>query len=242
MSAKTVVKGLLPSRVYEARRRWLLRTRTDPTASNADIFSRIYAGQEWGADSGPFFSGRGSHEPDLVAPYLAAMTAFLESLPAKPDVVDLGCGDFHIGQSLRPYCARYIGCDVVPDLIEWNATHFADLDVEFLTLDMANDDLPAGDVAILRQVLQHLSNADIAKVVPKLRNYEYVVTTEHWPERKFTPNLDLPTGLHNRSSVLSGIDLTAAPFDLAPAESREICAVRDDVLTGVVRTVVHRMR
>lgn len=242
MSAKTVVKGLLPTRVYEARRRWLLRTRTDPTASNADIFSRIYAGQEWGADSGPFFSGRGSHEPDLVAPYLAAMTEFLEALPGKPDVVDLGCGDFHIGRSLRPCCGRYVGCDVVPDLIAWNAAQFADLDVEFTTLDMANDELPAGDVAILRQVLQHLSNADIAKIVPKLRSYKYVVVTEHHPERSFVPNLDLPTGRHNRSSVLSGIDLTAPPFDLAPAESREICAVRDQELGGVVRTVVHRMR
>ena len=45
---------------------------------------------------------------------------FLLSLPKKPDVVDLGCGDFVIGSKLRKFCNKYIAVDIVDELINFN--------------------------------------------------------------------------------------------------------------------------
>lgn len=95
------------------------------------------------------------------------MSSFLNAL-GKPDVVDLGCGDFKVGSQLRPWCGRYTACDVVPDLIAFNRTAFTQLDVDFRVLDMVEDPLPAGDVVFVRQVLQHLSNAAISKAIAKI--------------------------------------------------------------------------
>ena len=35
--------------------------------------------------------------------------------------------------------------------------------MEFLVVDLVKDEIPTGDVLILRQVLQHLSNDDVPK-------------------------------------------------------------------------------
>jgi hypothetical protein len=80
--------------------------------------------------------------------------------------VDLGCGDFNVGSQLRPYCSEYVACDIVQSLIERNKLKFADRGVEFRALDMASDPLPAGDVVFIRQVLQHMSNAQILALLP----------------------------------------------------------------------------
>ena len=114
------------------------------------------------------FQGLGSHESEVVNAYLSAVTGFLQSFPEKPDVVDLGCGDFAVGSRIRPYCGRYVAADFVEGLIERNKQVYESDNVDFRALDMINDDLPTGDVVFIRQVLQHLSNGEIQKVVAKL--------------------------------------------------------------------------
>lgn len=45
-------------------------------------------------------------------------------------------------------------------------------------LDITLDDLPKGNVIILRQVLQHLSNFEIIKFIKKINlNYQYLLVT-----------------------------------------------------------------
>jgi SAM-dependent methyltransferase len=170
---------------------------------------------------------------------VSAVQELLRTLD-RPDVVDLGCGDFHVGRQLRPFAARYVAVDVVPELIERNRRLPDATDVEFRCLDIVSDPLPDGDVAIVRQVLQHLSNADIAEVVPKLRQYRHLVVTDHQPEGTFTPNLDMPTGPHIRVGLGSAVDLAAAPFHLPHVSTRELCVVPGDN-GGVIRTTVYEL-
>jgi SAM-dependent methyltransferase len=73
--------------------------------------------------------------------------------------IDLGCGDFQVGQQLLPLCSSYIGIDIVKVLIENNNNKFKDTKASFLCLNIIEDDLPTGDVCFVRQVLQHLSNS-----------------------------------------------------------------------------------
>ena len=94
------------------------------------------------------------------------MGRFLRTLDYKPDVVDLDCGDFHVGSRLRCLCSGYVACDIVEPLIAFNAKTFEGLGVDFRTLDLTKDELPSGEVVFVRQVLQHLSNDDIARALP----------------------------------------------------------------------------
>ncbi|WP_374333561.1 class I SAM-dependent methyltransferase, partial [Aestuariivirga sp.] len=138
-------------------------------------------------------------------------------------------------------CGRYVACDVVPDLIAFNRNAYSHLDVDFRVLDMAEDALPEGDVVFVRQVLQHLGNAAIARAVAKIAvRYKYLVLTEHVPESAdFAPNVDIVTGAGTRLQLGSGVVLTRAPFNLAAASERIIC--ESPQLGGVIRTTVYTL-
>jgi SAM-dependent methyltransferase len=210
--------------------------------SPRDAFSSIYHGGRWGHGTHQdFYSGSGSHEPALVDQYVAAVADFLRGFADEPDVVDLGCGDFNVGQRLRPFCGRYIAADVVPTLIERNREHFADLGVTFQCLDIADDPLPPGDVVFLRQVLQHLSNPHIAKVVPKLGSFRFAVVTEHLPAGRFAANRDMQTGAGIRllAHPKSGVVLTERPFSMRVRSARVLCECTQ--YGGVIRTTAYEM-
>src|SRR5690606_6276338 len=98
-------------------------------------------------------------------------------------VVDLGCGDFSIGRRLLAGAGNitYIGCDIVPELIQAHSAHVNDPRARFQELDIVGNDLPEGDVCLVREVLQHLSNADVSRVLKKLAQYEEVLVTEARP-------------------------------------------------------------
>jgi hypothetical protein len=205
-------------------------------------FTRIYEMGMWGQSgdpSKPYFSGTGSHDEKVVAPYLGAVKEFLETFDGKPDVVDLGCGDFTVGSRLRPFCANYIACDVVPKLIDFNREKFKRLDVDFRALDLTTDVLPPGEVVFIRQVLQHLSNEHILRVLPKLSaTYQYLVLTEHLPgDPHFQPNLDKPAGPGIRTGINSGIVLTSPPFNFRPKAERRLCQARE--ADGLIVTTLY---
>lgn len=212
--------------------------------STKEAFTRIYETNAWGAadESGdPFNSGTGSREEATVRAYVEAVGDFLRGLDHKPDVVDLGCGDFWVGSQLRPLCGNYVACDVVEPLIERNRMKFKDAGVDFRVVDIVDDALPDGELVFIRQVLQHLSNRSIEAVLRKLGGrYRYLMLTEHLPFGDgFVPNMDKPDGPGVRVSSGSGVVVTRPPFDLAVRSERSICAVpqRD----AVIQTVLYEL-
>src|SRR5262249_17528252 len=88
--------------------------------------------------------------------------------------------------------------------------------------DITQDELPEGDVAIVRQVLQHLSNDMISKALENLTQYRYVIISESQPASDFTPNRDIPAGANHRIRIGSGIDLTAAPFNVPASQLKTL--------------------
>lgn len=215
--SRALVKELLPGRVVNQIRRFEHASRyriLRDLESNEDIFSAVYRHGMWGGGRTNFYSGHGSHRSTTVAPYINVVSEFLKSLPEKPSVVDLGCGDFSVGSQLRGLCNGFIACDVVPELIERNKRRYRDYGVDFRHLDVAHDDLPGGEVAFLREVLQHLDNRSIKSVVDRLPRFRYVVLTELVPAEAFVPNLDKPAGFDVRLAHGSGVDITQPPFSL----------------------------
>jgi 2-polyprenyl-3-methyl-5-hydroxy-6-metoxy-1,4-benzoquinol methylase len=211
--------------------------------STQQIFTKIYESGAWGKSDDPgqtFFSGSGSHESTVVSPYIQAVQDFLTGLPMKPTVVDLGCGDFFVGSKIRHLCSIYTACDIVPSLIKFNREKFQHLDVNFRVLDLAEDDLPNAEVVFIRQVLQHLSNEQIAKAIPKIaRQFKFLVLSEHLPaDAQFIANADKPSGPDIRMHEGSGLVLTLPPFNLPAIEERVICEVPE--YGGIIRTIVYK--
>ncbi|WP_324720994.1 class I SAM-dependent methyltransferase [Salinimicrobium sp. HB62] len=206
-----------------------------------DAMKQIYENNLWGGKTG-FYSGLGSHHPETVAQYVAAVSEFLNGFETPPVVCDLGCGDFNVGKELVKYCKKYIAVDIVPELITYNQNTFAAEHLEFQVLDIAGEKLPSGDCAILRQVLQHLSNAEISKVVEKLSQFEYIILTEHLPEGEFQPNKDIISGQGIRLKKGSGVDLSAPPFDFGVKEEKLLLSVPAPGYKGVLVTTLYKVK
>jgi hypothetical protein len=220
-----------------------------------EIFTKVYESEDWGqseAHGDKFYSGPGSHSRKMVDCYVSAVHGFLLSLDKKPDAVDLGCGDFAVGSQIRPYCNNYIAADVVEGLINRNKERYAKDSVEFCVLDIVNDELPDGDVVFLRQVLQHLTNSDIEKVVAKLSaKYRFLILTEHLPvSDRFVPNLDKARGRDIRLYIRgkeSGVVLTEHPFNLMVKQTTVLCEVFEDfmgrkgMLKSMIRTNLYEL-
>lgn len=206
-----------------------------------DAMAQVYAMNLWGGNKPDFYSGMGSHHPGAVNPYIKALALFLTSFKSSLVVCDLGCGDFNVGSKLVKYTKSYVAVDVVTDLIAHNKEKFNEENLEFLCLDIAVDDLPSGDCVLLRQVLQHLSNAEIHEVVSKLSHFKYVVLTEHVPEGDFEPNKEIISGQGIRLKKQSGVDLLAPPFNFKVKEEKQLLSIALNDCKGVIATTIYKV-
>ena len=146
--------------------------------SNQEIFEEIYRNNIWGkspTSANVFFSGGGSHGADVVSSYVKSVKKFLCSLKNKPVIVDIGCGDFNIGKNFLTLAKKYVGCDVVPSLIDFNKKTHRHKNLLFIHLDAVRDELPKGEVVSIRQVFLGSQKIE-SGVVPM----ETIIPTEDW--------------------------------------------------------------
>ena len=203
------------------------------------IFSRIYQIDRWGSDGSKFFSGVGSRG----LPVGVYVDAVARELTEPHTIVDLGCGDFVVGRELlkRFPEALYIGCDIVPGLIQHHQRFYADERVSFRVLDIVSERIPDGDVHLVRQVFQHLSNADISRTLEKLRASPCVIVTEGLPMTEsgpVNPNkfVSGDTRFDTSTGIGSGVHLDKPPFN---KRLEELCRVE---LPGSEQIVTWRVR
>lgn len=200
-----------------------------------DAFSSIYQSSAWGSrEDRPFCSGDGSVREDAVGPYCDMVRGFIEGNYIKR-VVDLGCGDFGVGSRIASPTVAYTGIDVVPALIDYNQKTFGSPGVEFRCLNIIEDDLPSGDLCLVRQVLQHLSNTQIQSTLKSLSRYRYVIVTEHvYSGTGLRRNLDKPQGPGTRIPKRSGVFLESPPFNCPAKVILEVPLAENEILRSVV--------
>ena len=202
---------------------------------------QVYEKQLWGSNKTLFYSGEGSHQKKITSPYLESVIEFLKTFSKPPTLCDLGCGDFNVGQQLLPYVSQYIGLDIVPELIEHHKSKHESKNIVFDYKDLAKDLLPSANCAILRQVLQHLSNAEVQAILKKLNQYQYVIITEHLPLGNFEPNKDIISGQGIRLKKGSGVVVQEPPFYFKPKASKELNTVVLENGKGLIQTVLYTM-
>jgi len=215
--------------------------RKKPAWPTKAAMSQIYDQNLWGTNGSPYYSGEGSHKPALVHPYISVVQSFLEIHKNNLIVCDLGCGDFNVGQQLISYSKKYIAVDIVSSLIERNKQSFQAKNLEFICLDIATDQLPKGDCAIIRQVMQHLSNEEIKKILPELQQYKYLIITEHLPQGDFEPNKDIISGQGIRLKKQSGLDILQHPFQFEIKEKTTLLVTPLGAKKGALVTTLYTL-
>jgi SAM-dependent methyltransferase len=206
-----------------------------------DAMAQVYEMKLWGDNKSDFYSGSGSHQPEIVIPYLNVLKAFLTSFTPPLTVCDLGCGDFNVGKELVKFTKKYIAVDIVNELITHNRKEYTEANLEFFCLDIAKDNIPFGDCLILRQVLQHLSNAEVQSIVNKLSVFKYIILTEHLPQGDFIPNKDIISGQGIRLKKQSGINLLVAPFNFKVKVEKQLSSIFLDDGKGRIITTLYEV-
>jgi glycosyltransferase involved in cell wall biosynthesis/SAM-dependent methyltransferase len=123
-------------------------------------------------------------------------------------MLDAPCGDFHwLSHVALP--AKYLGCDIVPELIDRNIRNYASDEVEFFRADITKDPLPMADLVLCRDCLVHLPNRDIHRVLENFSRSgsSYLLTTT-FPNRM--RNDDIAAG------AWRPLNLELPPFNLPP--------------------------
>jgi SAM-dependent methyltransferase len=167
-----------------------------------DIFSEIYASGKWGRDQ----NGKGTSGPGSTLGATVEYRSFIEGMIKYHNVrsvLDAGCGDWGFSSAIDWQGVSYLGIDaanIVRDLQE----KYVRPGVQFMGGDIT-DPLPAADLLLCKDVLQHLPNDLVCRFIKnnlRSRKYRYALITND----KGTGNPDILPGEHR------ALDLSASPF------------------------------
>lgn len=218
MSLKPTVKKFLPARVTHSIGNFLAgrRERRLSRLSIPDAFDEVYRKGMW--KQGNATSGLGS-EGLLADRYINFVTGYALAHNLRT-AVDAGCGDFSVGSRIAPKFDHYAAIDASPFIIDTNRQRYAELavaNVSFAVADMTSASFPEADLIMIRQVLQHLTNDQIERILKNLEaaTWRRVLITEdvHDPRNNQAPNLDLPSHtVRTRVAMGSGVFIDRPPF------------------------------
>jgi SAM-dependent methyltransferase len=170
-----------------------------------DTFNRIYAEGMWGKDvAGKGTSGTGS-TVEITREYRVYVEDFIKKHSVK-SVVDAGCGDWSFSSAMDWGDASYLGVDIASDVIVAVRNKHEKGRIKFQVGDIT-DELPAAELLISKDVLQHLSNELVHKFIKNnLRKgkYKWVILTND----RGSENRDVASGGYR------AIDLAAPPFEV----------------------------
>lgn len=171
-----------------------------------EAFEKIYACHTWGGNSR---SGPGS-DPAATKEYVSFVNKYLARHPEYRSIVEFGCGDWATTQMIDMGSERdYTGYDIVKDVIDANSDKHQSQNIRFYCSDFLSDETKVGDLLLIKDVLQHLSNKAIQHFLelqlPRFRaalitndvDKYYVQSICGFPYRTHrvqTPNTDIVDG------------------------------------------------
>lgn len=171
----------------------------------SDTFNRIYAEGTWCKDvAGKGTSGTGS-TLEITREYRVYVEDFMKKHSVK-SIVDAGCGDWSFSSAIDWGDASYLGIDIASDVIAGVRNKHQKGRITFQVGDIT-EELPAAELLISKDVLQHLSNELVHKFIRNnLRKdkYKWVILTND----RGNENRDVASGGYR------AIDLAAPPFEV----------------------------
>jgi hypothetical protein len=127
-------------------------------------------------------------------------------------LLDAPCGDLNWMQHVRLPVQRYIGVDILRDVIAENEWRYTSMQRSFMRADLTSQPLPRVDAILCRDLLTHLSFAEIFAVLANFKRSgaAYLLTTTFTEDR---PNRESSGGEWRT------INLTAPPFNFPRAKT-----------------------
>lgn len=171
-----------------------------------DIFTEYYRENYW--ENAESISGDGS-TLEYTENIRREIPALVEKYRIK-NILDAPCGDYHWFRHVaRAPEVKYVGADVVEDLVRANREKYENSNTSFVKLDITSDRLPSADLWICRDVLFHFSYRDIYLTLKNFieSDIKYILTTSH---TECAVNADILSGQFRL------LNLQLAPFDFQP--------------------------
>ena len=113
-------------------------------------------------------------------------------------ILDAPCGDCNwIKNIIIDSPIRYIGADIVPEVIKRNKKKFNNNKISFKEMDITREKLPKTDLFICRDFVFHLSFKDTYKFLKNLKNTssKYILISNHFKNKKHSNlNKDINSG------------------------------------------------
>ncbi len=141
------------------------------------VFEQIYTQGVWLEQTDQLARSGSGSQLDATKQLRDQLPALLAELGART-LLDVGCGDFTWMQHVD-LGAEYIGIDVVQSVISANEVAFGSTTRHFYCLDAVDDALPKADVVLCREILFHLSFADIKDLLNNVKRSgaRYLIAT-----------------------------------------------------------------
>jgi hypothetical protein len=129
-------------------------------------FTKIYEQGGWKKGKGETVSGKGS-TLSFTEGIRKLLPPLMRELGVKT-LLDAPCGDFNWFGKMDIGDTRYVGMDIVSEIVEQNKIKYGSPNRTFVSGDAAQDPLPQADLMLCRDLLLHLP---LASGLAVLRNF-----------------------------------------------------------------------
>jgi len=178
------------------------------------IFTSIYKSNHWVQNGNSLpqefvsVSGHGSNiGTDQYKQLIFNFTNLIEKYQIN-SILDIPCGDFlWIKEIVKNQDIKYLGIDIVEELINNNNLKFKNKKINFQSFDIINfKSNKEFDLVLIRDLFLHIKNSDIIKIINNLKsmNIKYVALNSYNNKK----NMDVIIGQHRK------INLLIEPFNL----------------------------
>jgi hypothetical protein len=187
-------------------------------------FELIYKSGYWKPFFGGSLSGAGSNF-DATENIRRELPTLLREFNIQ-SMLDCPCGDLYWISQIDLQGIKYIGGDIVPDIIKENQSKFDSDKSEFMELNIIEDQLPTVDLVFVRDCLVHLEEQQIIDSIknivdsgsgyfasttyPKITKNQKPINKDRWRQLNLTlPPFSLPEPIKYLDDSCPSISLDA---------------------------------
>lgn len=163
-----------------------------------ELFTKYYRNNSWNGKESLSGPGSDYEQTKFLIPELSIL---LKDLKIK-SILDVPCGDFNWMKKVDLENIKYVGGDIVKEMIHKNNKTYKTKNISFEVINVIESILPKSDLVIVRDCFVHLPNKEIFKALRNIKNSEskYLLTT-NFTWKSLDNNWDINVGSWRRLNL-----------------------------------------
>jgi beta-1,4-galactosyltransferase 1 len=200
------------------------------------LFTKIYETRFWNGEESASGHGADTKFSEAIREVLPKL---IKDYNIKT-ILDIGCGEFNWMKQVDLHIDKYIGVDIVDEIVRRNNDMYGSGAISFKCLDVCSDDLPKVDLIICRDCHIHMSFREISSSIKKFKqsNSTYLLAST-WRNKK---------NINKRTDLWREINLEIKPFNLPEPilkisediQNRDMGLWRIDAKSQIMKSQVSR--